>query len=73
MRLINPATEETIGSVEATTLEAADQAIARAQAAYPRWREVTPADRSAGSSSPASAANSAGTRSMPSPRPRTFS
>jgi acyl-CoA reductase-like NAD-dependent aldehyde dehydrogenase len=43
--LINPATEELIGTVELTSAERTDAAIARAHAAFPAWREVTPGDR----------------------------
>ena len=43
--LVNPATEEVVGEVEATSVEAADEAIARARLASPRWRDVAPGDR----------------------------
>jgi acyl-CoA reductase-like NAD-dependent aldehyde dehydrogenase len=43
--LINPATEEVVGDVEGTSLEATDAAIARAVAAGPAWRAVSPGDR----------------------------
>ncbi|MGJ9426258.1 aldehyde dehydrogenase family protein [Nesterenkonia halotolerans] len=44
--IINPATEEVIQTVERTSLEQTDTAIARAQHAYQSWRTVAPADRS---------------------------
>lgn len=44
--IINPATEEVIQTVERTTLEKTDTAIARAQHAYQSWRAVAPSDRS---------------------------
>ncbi len=44
--IINPATEEVIQTVERTSLEETDTAIARAQHAYQSWRAVAPADRS---------------------------
>jgi acyl-CoA reductase-like NAD-dependent aldehyde dehydrogenase len=43
--LINPATEEVIGTVPGASLADTDAAIARAAAAYPTWRAVAPADR----------------------------
>jgi acyl-CoA reductase-like NAD-dependent aldehyde dehydrogenase len=43
--VINPATEELVGAVELATLEQTDVAIARAQAALPAWRAVSPGDR----------------------------
>ncbi|WP_370943682.1 aldehyde dehydrogenase [Amycolatopsis sp. cg5] len=43
--VINPATEEVVRSVALTTLEETDAAIARAQAAYPAWKAVSPGDR----------------------------
>ncbi len=43
--VINPATEEVVATVDGADLEQADAAIARAAAAYPAWRAVTPADR----------------------------
>jgi acyl-CoA reductase-like NAD-dependent aldehyde dehydrogenase len=43
--VINPATEQVIGSVRATSAAEADAAIARAHAAFPAWRAVSPADR----------------------------
>ncbi|HEV7977757.1 aldehyde dehydrogenase family protein [Amycolatopsis sp.] len=43
--VINPATEEVVRSVASTSAEETDAAIARAQAAFPAWRAVTPGDR----------------------------
>ncbi|GAA5159125.1 MULTISPECIES: aldehyde dehydrogenase family protein [Amycolatopsis] len=45
MDVINPATEEVVGTVELASLEETDAAIARAQAALPSWRAVAPGDR----------------------------
>ncbi|ACU36024.1 aldehyde dehydrogenase [Actinosynnema pretiosum subsp. pretiosum] len=46
LELINPATGERVGEVEAASVELVDAAIARASAALPAWRAVSPADRS---------------------------
>jgi acyl-CoA reductase-like NAD-dependent aldehyde dehydrogenase len=43
--VINPATEETIANLDSVGVEETDTAVARAQAAYPAWRAVSPADR----------------------------
>ncbi|GGP66873.1 aldehyde dehydrogenase family protein [Saccharothrix coeruleofusca] len=43
--VINPATGRRVAEVEPTSLEETDAAIARAQAAFPAWREVAPGDR----------------------------
>ena len=43
--VINPATEQVIASVPSTSAEETDALIARAAAALPSWRGVTPADR----------------------------
>ncbi|WP_436497074.1 aldehyde dehydrogenase family protein [Actinokineospora sp. HUAS TT18] len=43
--VINPATEEVVGSVSMATAEEADAAIARAAKAFPAWRAVAPGDR----------------------------
>jgi acyl-CoA reductase-like NAD-dependent aldehyde dehydrogenase len=43
--IINPSTEESIGSVEMFDLEQTDLAIARSVKAAAGWRAVTPADR----------------------------
>src|SRR5580693_8165456 len=44
-QVVNPATEEVIAEVELAGTGATDAAIARAAAAYERWRVVAPADR----------------------------
>jgi acyl-CoA reductase-like NAD-dependent aldehyde dehydrogenase len=43
--IINPSTEQSIGSVPMMTIEQADEAIARSAKVAPAWRAVTPADR----------------------------
>ena len=43
--VINPATEEIVANVAATSADEADQAIARANAAFESWRGVAPGDR----------------------------
>jgi acyl-CoA reductase-like NAD-dependent aldehyde dehydrogenase len=43
--VINPATEETIATLESAGVEETDAAVARAKAAFPAWRDVTPRDR----------------------------
>jgi acyl-CoA reductase-like NAD-dependent aldehyde dehydrogenase len=43
--VINPATEETITTLESAGVDETDAAVARARAAYPGWRAVSPADR----------------------------
>jgi acyl-CoA reductase-like NAD-dependent aldehyde dehydrogenase len=43
--VVNPATEETIASLPSAGVEETDVAVARALAAYPAWRAVSPADR----------------------------
>ena len=43
--VINPATEQVVRTVELADIERTDAAIAAAQQAYGRWREVGPADR----------------------------
>lgn len=43
--VINPATEELVRSVELTSVEGTDDAIAAAVAAGPAWRAVAPGDR----------------------------
>jgi acyl-CoA reductase-like NAD-dependent aldehyde dehydrogenase len=44
--VINPATEETIVEVDEADVDQADEAVARAKAAFPTWRAVPPAGRS---------------------------
>jgi acyl-CoA reductase-like NAD-dependent aldehyde dehydrogenase len=43
--VLNPATEETIAELESAGVEETDAAVARAKAAYPAWRAVSPTDR----------------------------
>ena len=43
--VINPATEQLIATVPAASVEETDEAIQRAHAAWPAWRDVAPGDR----------------------------
>jgi betaine-aldehyde dehydrogenase len=43
--VINPATEEAIATLESAGVEETDAAVARAKAAFPAWRAVSPGDR----------------------------
>jgi acyl-CoA reductase-like NAD-dependent aldehyde dehydrogenase len=43
--VLNPATEEPIAELPEPGVEEADEAVARAKAAFPAWRAVAPADR----------------------------
>ena len=45
LTVINPATEEPIAELEQAGVDETDQAVARANEAYPDWRAVSPADR----------------------------
>ena len=45
MKVIEPATEEVLAEVAEAGAEDADRAVARAKAAFPAWRAVTPGDR----------------------------
>ena len=45
LSVLNPATEETIATLERAGVPEADAAVARAKAAFPAWRAVSPADR----------------------------
>ena len=45
MKVIEPATEEVLAEVTEAGVEDADSAVARAKAAFPTWRAVTPGDR----------------------------
>ena len=45
MKVIEPATEEVLAEVAEAGVEEADRAVARAKAAFPAWRSVTPHDR----------------------------
>ena len=43
--VLNPATEEPIAELEQAGVGEADEAVARAKAAFPAWRRVAPTDR----------------------------
>src|SRR6266481_173200 len=43
--VVNPATEEALAELEPAGVEETDVAVARAEAAYPAWRAVSPTDR----------------------------
>src|SRR5829696_6022098 len=45
VRVINPATEDTLAELEQAGVDEADEAVARAAAAFPAWRAVGPEDR----------------------------
>ena len=45
LTIVNPATEEPIAELERAGREETDAAVARAKAAFPAWREVSPQDR----------------------------
>jgi acyl-CoA reductase-like NAD-dependent aldehyde dehydrogenase len=45
VKVIEPATEKVLADVPEAGIEDADRAVARAKAAYPAWRAVTPHDR----------------------------
>ena len=45
LEVLNPATEEVVERLEPATEEEADAAVARAKAAFPKWRDVEPSDR----------------------------
>ncbi|MGB3683305.1 MAG: aldehyde dehydrogenase family protein, partial [Rubrobacteraceae bacterium] len=45
LEVINPATEQVLERLEPATVDDTDAAVARAKAAYPKWRAVEPADR----------------------------
>jgi acyl-CoA reductase-like NAD-dependent aldehyde dehydrogenase len=47
LRVIEPATEQVLAEVHEASIEEADQAVARAKAAFPSWRSLTPRDRAA--------------------------
>ena len=46
LEILNPATGEVVERIEPATAEDADRAVARAKEAFPKWRDVEPADRS---------------------------
>jgi acyl-CoA reductase-like NAD-dependent aldehyde dehydrogenase len=45
LEVLNPATEEVVERLEPATEVDADAAVARAKAAFPKWRAVEPSDR----------------------------
>jgi acyl-CoA reductase-like NAD-dependent aldehyde dehydrogenase len=45
LKVIEPATEATLAEIPRATAADADAAVARAKAAFPSWRAVTPPDR----------------------------
>jgi betaine-aldehyde dehydrogenase len=45
LKVIEPATEQVLAEVREAGIEEADQAVARAKAAFPAWRALTPRDR----------------------------
>lgn len=45
LEVINPATEQVLSELEPATVGDTDAAVARAKAAYPKWRAIQPADR----------------------------
>ena len=45
LRVMEPATEQVLAEVREAGIEDADQAVARAKAAFPAWRALTPRDR----------------------------
>ena len=45
LTVINPATEQPLAELEQAGVAETDAAVARAKAAFPAWRAVTPADR----------------------------
>ena len=47
LRVIEPATEKVLAELREATAGDADAAVARAKAAYPAWKAVTPKDRAA--------------------------
>jgi betaine-aldehyde dehydrogenase len=44
-KVIEPATEKVMAELQEATVEEADAAVARAKAAYPAWKAVSPKDR----------------------------
>src|SRR6187399_1794340 len=45
MQVFEPATEQVLAELPRAGVEEADEAIARAKAAFPAWRDVAPGDR----------------------------
>jgi acyl-CoA reductase-like NAD-dependent aldehyde dehydrogenase len=46
LTVLEPATEQVLAEIPRAGVEEADAAVARANAAYPAWRAIAPADRS---------------------------
>jgi betaine-aldehyde dehydrogenase len=47
IQVVEPATGQVMAEVEQADVERTDEAVARAKAAFPAWRDVTPGDRAA--------------------------
>src|SRR5688572_27281027 len=47
LTVLNPATEQPLAELEQAGVEETDAAVARAKAAFPAWRGVSPTDRAA--------------------------
>jgi acyl-CoA reductase-like NAD-dependent aldehyde dehydrogenase len=47
IEVLEPATEEVLAQLPSAGVEETDDAVARAKAAFPAWRDVAPADRAA--------------------------
>ena len=47
LSVLNPATEQPIVELDEAGVEEADEAVARANAAFPAWRDIAPAQRAA--------------------------
>ena len=45
LKVIEPATEKILAEVPEAGIEEADRAVARAKAAFPAWRAISPRDR----------------------------
>ena len=45
VRVVEPATEKVLAEIPEATAEDADRAVAKARAAFPRWKAVAPKDR----------------------------
>jgi acyl-CoA reductase-like NAD-dependent aldehyde dehydrogenase len=45
LKVLEPATEDVLAEVPEADRDAADEAVARAKAAFPAWRDVTPGER----------------------------
>src|SRR3954465_3986195 len=45
MQVFEPATEQVLAELPRAGIEQADEAVSRAKAAFPAWRDVAPGDR----------------------------